>query len=600
MGYLTPQMYGAVADSNGTTGTDNLAAFNAWLAACLSSGNSGFIPAGWYYCSGPLNPIVTTTFQGGFSIKGEWIATTYQPNQKDTRIFWNATHGAVFLSFSGSTSSDSYDAIFLQDFVVQASNTTHGLGIGIKTVGVRPYLSRIGSIFHTYGVNAENADLMRTDGCYIVRNKAGGILTEAIFEYLDTASTINDNNSQAIPGSSPPYTGFNLINVQGSYAQSSFGHTFIRTNFNGGPGVSWDSGNELSLIECELESNGDGTGAVYPCKIGYNGPVTNLRIINCHFQSQPIWLDNVLGGRIESTSPVYRTSRTGNVFVEASCNPAIGPTTFPSNYSITRGVTAIAPNFLVDGGLVHDLPYGTGATEVPAPVVTQTGTLAVTTSLSTPLIPGRRFLVVSSTGAATAGWANNAGSYGLSAGTYLFVDVICRNGAGAAYPTLELGFVDSASVANFVTIGALNSVTGYQLVLPNGWVQFSIPVQIPATGGFGNLKSLFFLLGFSGTATWEVAYAGLGLSPQPRMPATASTDYNFVVSASSSSPRILAGVAAAGYLAHVTNMKSLDAVAAIVSGNDYSIQTSATSPPPDNIAVKLTPKCTNAVSVPGG
>ena len=81
--------YGAVADWNGTTGTDNSAAF----IAAFNSGNSVYIPKGQYM----ISSTVTIQSQQGIKIFGAGADATM--------IAWNGANDGVMFTIVGTRHS---------------------------------------------------------------------------------------------------------------------------------------------------------------------------------------------------------------------------------------------------------------------------------------------------------------------------------------------------------------------------------------------------------------------------------------------------------------------------------------------------------------
>ena len=80
-GHYDVEDYGAVADWNGTTGTDNLAAFNAALAAMKADSNrvTKLVANGHFYLSGPLDVRQTIVLEGSGKSNPELVSYRTSP-----------------------------------------------------------------------------------------------------------------------------------------------------------------------------------------------------------------------------------------------------------------------------------------------------------------------------------------------------------------------------------------------------------------------------------------------------------------------------------------------------------------------------------------
>lgn len=85
--------YGAIADWNGSTGTDNVTALNAAYSAVASTGGTVYLPKGTYYCSGLFG---SNPNGSGFADNVEIVG------EQGTTLVFSGTHNGVCVCLNGN------------------------------------------------------------------------------------------------------------------------------------------------------------------------------------------------------------------------------------------------------------------------------------------------------------------------------------------------------------------------------------------------------------------------------------------------------------------------------------------------------------------
>lgn len=133
---VTDPKYGAVADWNGTTGTDNLAAFNAAFAD-VAHGGRVWVPAGRYYFSDTLNWPTTKAFHFDCGVGGGISGGVY-----GTELVFAA--GKTGLSITGAGFGSK-----VGPFAITSLSTAAGTDVGVFVSATRTLID--GAIVESFG-----------------------------------------------------------------------------------------------------------------------------------------------------------------------------------------------------------------------------------------------------------------------------------------------------------------------------------------------------------------------------------------------------------------------------------------------------------------
>ena len=432
--------FGAVADWNGSAGTDNLAAFNAAVAfaSAQSFKPSIYVPAGRYKLSGTL------TLPAGVTLIGDEIPKAYGP---------------VTLNVS----------VLVFDFIGVGINTyiTPGDGSGgspyiqVKNIGID------GNSKCTVGYDGgfvQNLESVNVANCTLAGVRLNGQTTTI------TNCAFNGNYDGVLIASGTTFT-FTTCNmrqntrngVRLTCSSSLFTHCIFESNTAEGTYLTGAVAN-IDFRSCYWEQNDAALGASgYNCRIAATGLSRYINFTGCTFGSISVTNIAYLDNCVVQFNGCSQTGEVSNTNITATATARATVVDSFANYSVPSGVVSAEPTFIDPGTGLYIGSTGSLAT---IPATTAFGTGDFTVSFAVQLLDAV---------SATRG--------------------ICSGASGAMLITLF------GSTSNIRTINILSAVTGSNFTFTVGSVTGQIGV-ITLVRSSGVLNAYFNgLKVFSGAFT---------------------------------------------------------------------------------------------------
>ena len=230
--------FGAVADWNGTTGTDNAAAFNAAINYLFSVGGGIlWVPRGFYRIASALN-FAGTGAVGRFGNTPIVVQGEGMPNAFDTGS-WTTYGGSWIIGQTGTWIVDCTGIQYLSFDNIGF----RGMGTGASNKGILCARSTIVNFSHDISfrkcvVWIDTAPAATAiGGIAIANNGAETFVIEQCWLYADTPFAITFNNAQdlnfssvyATIQSSAPYNSSTMMNIRNTTFQALTGYgTYIQ------------------------------------------------------------------------------------------------------------------------------------------------------------------------------------------------------------------------------------------------------------------------------------------------------------------------------------------------------------------------------------
>ncbi len=562
-------LYGGVADCNGTTGTDNSAAFQSAIDAAQAQ-RGKVVFDGWM-CLATQLQVTLTTYDTGLTIEGN--RCDLSPNIAnmvpggDSRMFFSSTDvtkGTIRVNQDVFSSGGSFTPLVLRDFCVQAASGQQGLTWGIRAYGIPIHAWNVGAFYFDIGWNLEEMNGARLYNIAAQYNKSVGLRLVNVYEPVIIAALLPSNSSQ-YHGGGVPYSGVGL-----TISGAQFGRIEVPHLAGSPKGMVIDGASDLTIVQPYCESNDNGSGTLTCADIGTTTTNSNLQVLNPHQQgSQVMRVNKATGGRIESMAGLLtQTTSTLNVDLVSTLHPTLSSSIGVGPETLSRGNLLLHHNFAPDGFFIHQ-PLLSQFHMVDVGGGTSTETWDTTTPAGP--IAGRYYWHANVTaGTNVFSYPLSLGNHNINAGVRVYCDIYytVESDPGASF-VMEWDGVDAAGAA----VAAVSSASGQ--LTETSWTHARFAENVPTTGGLDTLTTARLL--FTCTQAGELYIASIycGLRPEPTAFSARDNVFAFSVSITAAAPAVLSNVGPPDYLLFVTpRATAIDTWMEVVAGH-WEVQTTS-------------------------